>query len=130
MEKCVACQYYDRSEANQGENRAVGWGKCRRNVPIVHPVSAKAYMVEGIWPHVRDDDWCGEWSAAKRRDAALPDARNLMMQPPIQSPVRTGSLPPGSLMTPASRMAPGSLTPAVLSTSDARAISNGGLAPD
>ena len=98
MEKCVACQYYDRSDSH-GENKGTGWGKCRRSVPIVHPVSAKAYMVEGIWPHVRDDDWCGEWTASKRRDAAHPDARNLMLQPPVQSPVRPGALPPGALMT-------------------------------
>ena len=130
MEKCVACQYYERSEATQGESRAVGWGKCRRNVPVVHPVSAKAYMVEGIWPHVRDDDWCGEWTAAKRRDAALPDARNLMLQPPIQSPGRAGSLPPGSLMTPASRTSPAALTPPVVSASDSRTPLSGVLASD
>jgi len=97
VEKCVACQYYDRNDSHS-ENKGTGWGKCRRSVPIVHPVSAKAYMVEGIWPHVRDDDWCGEWTASKRRDAAHPDARNLMLQPPVQSPLRTGALPPGALM--------------------------------
>jgi hypothetical protein len=21
-------------------------------------------MIEGVWPHVRDDDWCGEWKTA------------------------------------------------------------------
>ena len=30
----------------------------------VNPVTAKAYVVEGIWPLVRDDDWCGEWKAS------------------------------------------------------------------
>ena len=62
MDKCVACQFYDRNEI-EAEDKGVRWGKCRRTGPIVHPVSAKAYMVEGIWPHVRDDDWCGEWVA-------------------------------------------------------------------
>lgn len=100
MEKCVACQFYDRNDAHV-EDKGVRWGKCRRNVPIVHPVSAKAYMVEGIWPHVRDDDWCGEWVAIKRRpEVPLPDARNLMMQAPAPTPIRTSGLPPGSLMTP------------------------------
>ena len=97
MEKCVACQHYDRDDA-QASDKGTRWGKCRRNGPIIHPLSAKAYMVEGIWPHVRDDDWCGEWTASKRRDAAHPDARNLMLQPPVQSPLRTGTLPPGALM--------------------------------
>jgi hypothetical protein len=27
------------------------------------PQSAKTYVIEGIWPVVRDDDWCGEWFA-------------------------------------------------------------------
>jgi hypothetical protein len=100
LEKCVGCQYYDRHEANV-EDKGVRWGKCRRNVPIVHPVSAKAYMVEGIWPHVRDDDWCGEWVAVKRKaEAPLADARNLMMQTPAATPIRTAGLPGGSLMTP------------------------------
>ena len=66
MEKCVACQHYDRDDA-QASDKGTRWGKCRRNGPIIHPLSAKAYMVEGIWPHVRDDDWCGEWTASKRR---------------------------------------------------------------
>lgn len=105
MEKCVACQFYDRNEA-QVEDKGVRWGKCRRSVPLVHPINAKAYMVEGIWPHVRDDDWCGEWSAARRKtDAPLADARNLMTAVPA-SPIRTAGLPPGSLMTPMPPMAP------------------------
>lgn len=66
MHKCVACQYYDRNEAETQE-KDVRWGQCRRTGPIVHPLSAKAYMVEGVWPHVRDDDWCGEWTAGNRR---------------------------------------------------------------
>jgi len=98
LEKCVGCQFYDRSAA-EAEDKGVRWGKCRRSVPIVHPVAAKAYMVEGIWPHVRDDDWCGEWSAMKpRRHEANPDPMNLML-PSNASPIRTSSVPGGSLMT-------------------------------
>ena len=80
MEKCVACQFYDRNDARV-EDKGVRWGKCRRTGPIVNPVSAKAYMVEGIWPSVRDDDWCGEWVAAKRKgDAVSTDPRHLLVQ--------------------------------------------------
>jgi hypothetical protein len=33
----------------------------------MNPVTAKkAYLVEGAWPLVRDDDWCGEWRAPMR----------------------------------------------------------------
>ena len=73
MQKCIGCQFYDRDDKHNEEKGGVSWGKCRRTGPIVHPVSAKAYMVEGIWPHVRDDDWCGEWKAlAVRRVEARP----------------------------------------------------------
>jgi hypothetical protein len=39
------------------------WGQCRRHSPHVNPVTARAYVVDGVWPRVRDDDWCGEWRA-------------------------------------------------------------------
>ncbi len=42
------------------------WGQCRRHAPLLNPVTAKAYMVEGVWPLVRDDDWCGEWHVLTR----------------------------------------------------------------
>jgi hypothetical protein len=111
MDKCVGCQFYDRNEI-EAEDKGMRWGKCRRTGPIVHPVSAKAYMVEGIWPHVRDDDWCGEWAAKKRRDdAPLADVRNLMMQS-AATPVRTSTLPPGALMQPMTPMSSAAATPA------------------
>jgi hypothetical protein len=98
LEKCVSCQFYDRNDA-QVEDKGVRWGKCRRTGPVVHPMSAKAYMVEGIWPHVRDDDWCGEFVAGTRRgDGAPADPRNLLMPAPGPA-VRPGSVA-GSLMTP------------------------------
>jgi hypothetical protein len=100
LEKCVGCQFYDRHDA-EVEDKGVRWGKCRRTGPIVHPVSAKTYMVEGIWPHVRDDDWCGEWVAMKRKlDASSADPMNLLMQS-AAAPIRNSTVPIGSLMTPA-----------------------------
>ena len=101
MEKCVGCQFYDRNEA-RAEDKGVRWGKCRRSGPMMHPVSTKSYMVEGIWPHVRDDDWCGEWVAHKHRPAASPDPRNLLMQAATTPSLHAGTLPAGSLMTPMS----------------------------
>ena len=96
MEKCVACQFYDRNEASV-EDKGVRWGKCRRTGPVVHPLSAKAYLVEGIWPSVRDDDWCGEWTAAKGKgESVASDPRNLLMPPPAVRQVPISA----SLMTP------------------------------
>ena len=80
MHKCVACQYYDRNAADT-EEKGIRWGQCRRTGPIVHPLSAKTYMIEGVWPHVRDDDWCGEWAAGNRHaDSAATAAMSALMQ--------------------------------------------------
>ena len=40
------------------------WGQCRRHSAHLNPVRVKSYLVEGVWPLVRDDDWCGEWKAS------------------------------------------------------------------
>jgi hypothetical protein len=61
VDRCVNCQYYDR------QNKGAGVGQCRRSAPSLSPINAKAYMIEGVWPTVRDDDWCGEWKATGRR---------------------------------------------------------------
>lgn len=66
MDKCIACQFYDRQVAKPTDARGVQWGQCRRTAPMLHPINAKSYMIEGVWPHVRDDDWCGEWKVAQR----------------------------------------------------------------
>lgn len=101
MEKCVGCQHYDRNEA-QADEKGVRWGKCRRAVPIVHPLATKAYMVEGIWPHVRDDDWCGEWTASKRGvDLRANEVMTSLLMPPPNAPARTPPLGSTSLLTPA-----------------------------
>jgi hypothetical protein len=66
VEKCVNCQYYDRRRARATDGKAPMWGQCRRHAPLLNPGTAKAYMVEGVWPFVRDDDWCGEWHVLTR----------------------------------------------------------------
>jgi hypothetical protein len=67
VEKCQQCQYYDRQNAKPNDGKVTQWGQCRRGSPMLHPINAKSYMIEGVWPHVRDDDWCGEWKMATRR---------------------------------------------------------------
>ncbi|HVO86936.1 MAG TPA: hypothetical protein VMV45_00220 [Casimicrobiaceae bacterium] len=74
MDKCFTCQFYDRRNPSHNDGKGTMWGQCRRTAPMLHPLNAKSYMVEGVWPHVRDDDWCGEWKAAVRRpQSRVPD---------------------------------------------------------
>ncbi len=107
MRKCVACQFYDRHESNSDQGSAQRWGQCRRGVPTLNPVPAKGYMVEGLWPHVRDDDWCGEWIAAERTETQVKHALDSLMQ---------GSAPSGRVPlmtpTPGTRSASSFATPA------------------
>jgi hypothetical protein len=95
VKKCVACQFYDRNDLDTQEN-GVRWGKCRRTGPIVHPLSAKSYLVEGVWPNVRDDDWCGEWVLGNRGpdSTAIAAMNSLMMQSAQAAPrVSPAALP-------------------------------------
>jgi hypothetical protein len=66
VEKCINCQFYDRRHAKPLDGKAPLWGQCRRHAPHLNPVTAKAYVIEGIWPLVRDDDWCGEYKILTR----------------------------------------------------------------
>lgn len=84
MQKCLGCQFYDRRNASTNDGKGTLWGQCRRTAPLLHPLNAKTYMVEGVWPHVRDDDWCGEWKAGVRRPEGRP--ADLMMGSPAQQP--------------------------------------------
>ena len=87
MDKCAGCQYYDRQTGKQTDSRGVQWGQCRRSSPMLHPINQKSYMIEGIWPHVRDDDWCGEWKAANRRsESRAPDAISTGPLLPVGNP--------------------------------------------
>jgi hypothetical protein len=62
VDKCVTCQFYDRKSA-ASDGRSQQWGQCRRTAPLLAPGASKSYMIEGVWPTVRDDDWCGEWKS-------------------------------------------------------------------
>ena len=83
MEKCISCQFYDRRNGRSTEGKTIMWGQCRRHSPHLNPVTAKAHVIEGVWPLVRDDDWCGEWKVLGRShniqeaNAAIADAVSL-----------------------------------------------------
>ena len=66
MERCVTCVFYDRAKAGV-DAKASNAGQCRRAGPTLSPINQKSYMIEGVWPTVRDDDWCGEWKASQKR---------------------------------------------------------------
>ena len=66
VERCVTCMYYDRKKTG-ADAKSGNAGQCRRSGPSLSPLNQKTYMIEGVWPTVRDDDWCGEWKALQRR---------------------------------------------------------------
>jgi hypothetical protein len=68
VSQCVHCQFYDRKSARASDARGLQWGLCRREPPQLNPVNAKMHTIEGVWPTVRDDDWCGQWQAQRRRN--------------------------------------------------------------
>lgn len=92
MDKCVACHFYDRDNS-QTATGGIRWGQCRRSAPRLHPVNQKAFMIEGVWPHVRDDDWCGEWKAAAVRGEGRPAADRLGAM--LASNAATAAMHPG-----------------------------------
>jgi hypothetical protein len=79
VKKCQNCQFYDRKDGRSTDGRSTMWGQCRRHSPLLSPhipQSTKSYVVEGIWPVVRDDDWCGEWFAPA--PSALPRTHGMI----------------------------------------------------
>ena len=95
MEKCNTCQYYDRRQVN-GVSGAPQTGLCRHAAPKLNPVNAKPYMIEGIWPTVREDDWCGEWKILARRvDGRALEATNAAAIGPkaLATPIRPAGSP-------------------------------------
>ena len=90
VEKCVNCEYYDRRRARPTDGKAPMWGQCRRHSPHLNPATAKAYVVKGVWPLVRDDDWCGEWKILTRMiEEVLPEPAALAAEDAPGSPSRS-----------------------------------------
>ncbi|MFO1310890.1 MAG: hypothetical protein U1F41_02375 [Burkholderiales bacterium] len=123
MDRCIGCCYYDRQNDSNTDSRGVSWGQCRRTAPALHPINQKTFMIEGVWPHVRDDDWCGEFRGSSRRADPRPGET---LAPGSLLPIATGvPLGPRAVkVSPfagagAAREAPISLGPAVSSGSGA-----------
>jgi hypothetical protein len=101
VEKCVNCQFYDRRHAKPLDGKAPLWGQCRRHSPRLNTATAKTYVVEGVWPLVRDDDWCGEWKILTRMlEEWVPDAPPVGLEeaPPIVSSRASPAVAPVPLM--------------------------------
>ena len=104
MDRCTSCQYYDRNHRN-ADAKSPNAGQCRRAAPMLSPLNQKSYMIEGVWPTVRDDDWCGEWKALVRRvdPSRLTEALQAPTMPSAMpaSAVPSPALPGGSPLPPA-----------------------------
>ena len=117
MERCVSCLYYDRAKAGS-DAKAANAGQCRRAGPTLSPINQKSYMIEGVWPTVRDDDWCGEWKASHKRvdTSRLGD----VLGTPLSTPFSGAPPSVPRISTQAARAALGALTtdirPATVST--------------
>jgi hypothetical protein len=114
VDKCIACHFYDRQNGSQTDSRGIQWGQCRRTSPMLHPINQKTFMIEGVWPHVRDDDWCGEWKAmAVRRVESRPATTDSKAPGPLLPTGTAASLGPRSAsVSPFSSSASASATPA------------------
>lgn len=101
MDRCQHCQHYDRNPSGAGSGKSPNAGLCRRHAPSLSPINPKTYLIEGIWPTVRDEDWCGEFKLASRRseapraDALIGALASLSPQPspPAASPASPATLP-------------------------------------
>ena len=88
--------YYDRNRKG-GDAKTGNAGQCRRSGPSLSPLNQKSYMIEGVWPTVRDDDWCGEWKTLQRR---VDNSRSSdVLGPPLSTPF-PGSPPPLPRLSP------------------------------
>jgi hypothetical protein len=89
VDRCQHCQFYERNPSGGGGGKSPNAGLCRRHAPSLSPINPKTYLIEGIWPTVRDEDWCGEFKlAARRGEAQRADAliNSLSSVPTTQAP--------------------------------------------
>jgi len=78
VSQCLTCQFYDRKNVRAADARGLQWGLCRREAPHLNTVTAKSHAIEGVWPKVRDDDWCGQWQAQRKVDVNTTTATMLV----------------------------------------------------
>lgn len=92
MSQCLTCQFYDRKTVRAADARGLQWGLCRREAPQLSPSNPKSHAIEGVWPTVRDDDWCGQHQAARKAEGVTPAATLVQGgATPAQAPARVPS---------------------------------------
>lgn len=107
VERCTSCQYYDRNQRGN-DAKLANAGLCRRVAPMLSPLNQKNYMIEGVWPTVRDDDWCGEWKTQQRR---VDTSRiNEVLNTPLSAPFAANSAQAPRVTAQAARAALGALS--------------------
>ena len=57
--KCADCKFFQ---------EVFKWGLCRRNPPVAN---LESDSVNGTWPEVNDNDWCGEFAPRPEEDKPL-----------------------------------------------------------
>ena len=117
MERCTSCQYFDRNNRH-ADAKSPNAGQCRRSAPALSPINQKSYMIEGVWPTVRDDDWCGEWKALVRR--VDPTRLSEVLQAPAMPSAMPASAVPTAGLPGATPLPPPSV-PARINVQAARA---------
>lgn len=91
MNQCATCHFYDRRGARASDGNGLARGLCRRSAPHLNPQNARTHSIEGVWPVVRDDDWCGQWTQL-RRIAPAPQAGPatfVASKPAVRAPAPT-----------------------------------------
>jgi len=99
VDRCLNCQFYDRHGGSGAGGKSSNGGQCRRHAPQLSPNTAKNYLIEGVWPTVRDEDWCGEHkaSAQRRSESSTQRADALLGSIGSAATAASGSSSPSSL---------------------------------
>ena len=59
--RCDECRYFEPTFNHQG--RLTDRGECRRRPPAMVGLSSEAFIADGHFPLVNDNDWCGEFAS-------------------------------------------------------------------
>ena len=62
-QRCRTCCFWRPGPADE---RAAGWGQCRRMPPTLPAIGDDKLVHVGLWPHTDEHDWCGEWRPIDR----------------------------------------------------------------
>ena len=64
---CMSCVFFDDHVVNSGK-QVPDAGLCRYNPPVSQP----GPDAHGLWPVVKNEDWCGHYTAPHGRGGQVP----------------------------------------------------------